>query len=74
MGRGREVPDGVDAQAVNTWLFNTDTVDKVLQTLMTHGHRVAGGDLLVKVQAGLMPGEALLAVYDGKGMAPGSLV
>ena len=36
------------AEAVNTWLFNTDTVDKMLQTLMTHGHRVAGGDRLGK--------------------------
>lgn len=35
-------------KAVNTWLFNTDRVDKVLQTLMTHGHRVAGGDRLGK--------------------------
>ena len=43
-----DVPDEVDAQAVNTWLFNTDTVDKVLQTLMTNGHRVAGGDRIGK--------------------------
>jgi len=43
-----DVPDSVEAVAVNTWLFNTDTVDKVLQTLMTHGHRVAGGDRLGK--------------------------
>lgn len=31
-------------------------------------------DQLVKVQAGLMPGEALFAVCDGKGMASGSSV
>lgn len=43
-----EVPDQVDAAALNTWLFNADTVDKVLETLMTHGHRVAGGDRLGK--------------------------
>ncbi|MFY1577904.1 DEAD/DEAH box helicase family protein [Verrucosispora sp. WMMD703] len=41
-------PDGVDPDAVNKWLFNTDTVDKVLATLMTHGHTVAGGDRLGK--------------------------
>ncbi|MBF6270402.1 DEAD/DEAH box helicase family protein [Nocardia farcinica] len=43
-----EIPDVVQAEAVNKWLFNTDTVDKVLETLMTHGHRVAGGDRLGK--------------------------
>ncbi len=42
------VPDEVDADAVNKWLFNTDTVDKVLETLMTRGHKVAGGDRLGK--------------------------
>ena len=43
-----EFPDTVGAEAVNRWLFNTDTVDKVLEVLMTHGHRVAGGDRLGK--------------------------
>jgi type I restriction enzyme R subunit len=43
-----ELPDSVAAEAVNRWLFNTDTVDKLLETLMTHGHRVAGGDRLGK--------------------------
>lgn len=41
-------PDEVGAEAVNKWLFNTDTVDKVLLTLMTRGHKVAGGDRLGK--------------------------
>jgi type I restriction enzyme, R subunit len=41
-------PDVVEADAVNRWLFNMDTVDKVLKTLMEHGHRVAGGDRLGK--------------------------
>ncbi|RBY80902.1 restriction endonuclease subunit R [Geodermatophilus sp. TF02-6] len=41
-------PDAVEAAALNSWLFNADTVDKVLATLMTHGHRVAGGDRLGK--------------------------
>ncbi|MGW5441491.1 DEAD/DEAH box helicase family protein [Nocardia asteroides] len=43
-----EIPDVVQAEAVNKWLFNIDTVDKALETLMTHGHRVAGGDRLGK--------------------------
>ena len=41
-------PDEVGAEAVNKWLFNTDTVDKVLELLMTRGHKVAGGDRLGK--------------------------
>jgi type I restriction enzyme, R subunit len=43
-----EPPDAVNAEAVNRWLFNQDTVDKVLATLMKHGHRVAGGDRMGK--------------------------
>ena len=43
-----EAPDRVDAQAINQWLFNADTVDKVLELLMTRGHRVAGGDRIGK--------------------------
>jgi len=42
------VPDRVEAAAVNQWLFNKDTVDKVLEHLMTRGLRVAGGDRLGK--------------------------
>ena len=45
---GGAVPNEVDAPAVNKWLFNTDTVDKVLEHLMTHGIHVAGGDRLGK--------------------------
>lgn len=41
-------PDEINAEAVNKWLFNADTVDKVLQTLMTKGQKVAGGDRLGK--------------------------
>ncbi|OCH81140.1 DEAD/DEAH box helicase family protein [Gordonia sp. UCD-TK1] len=43
-----EFPDEVSSEAVNKWLFNTDTVDKALEVLMTRGHRVAGGDRLGK--------------------------
>jgi type I restriction enzyme, R subunit len=42
------IPDEVEAAAVNKWLFNTDTVDKVLEHLMTNGVKVAGGDRLGK--------------------------
>jgi type I restriction enzyme R subunit len=42
------LPDRVSAAAINNWLFNKDTVDKVLQHLMEHGHKVEGGDRLAK--------------------------
>jgi type I restriction enzyme R subunit len=42
------VPDRIEAEAVNKWLFNKDTVDKVLAHLMTRGLKVAGGDRLGK--------------------------
>ena len=42
------VPTSVEAEAVNKWLFNEDTVDKVLEHLMTRGEKVAGGDRLGK--------------------------
>ena len=41
-------PDKVEAGAVNKWLFNTDTVDKVLEHLMKNGQKVDGGDRLGK--------------------------
>ena len=42
------VPDRVEAQAINKWLFNKDTVDKVLAHVMTRGMKVVGGDRLGK--------------------------
>lgn len=41
-------PNRVEAQAVNKWLFNVDTVDKALAHLMERGIRVAGDDRLGK--------------------------
>ena len=41
-------PDRVEAGAINKWLFNIDTVDKVLQTLMTQGIRINNDDTLGK--------------------------
>ena len=42
------IPARVEPEAVNRWLFNADTVDKVLEHLMTRGQKVAGGDRLGK--------------------------
>lgn len=42
------VPVKVEPAALNRWLFNEDTVDKVLESLMTKGLKVAGGDQLGK--------------------------
>ncbi|WP_423919002.1 DEAD/DEAH box helicase family protein [Candidatus Poriferisodalis sp.] len=41
-------PTEVDAAELNKWLFNKDTVDRVLEYLMTDGIKVAGGDRLGK--------------------------
>jgi type I restriction enzyme R subunit len=41
-------PDAIDSEELNRFLFNEDTVDKVLATLMADGHKVAGGDRLGK--------------------------
>ena len=43
-----DAPDRVEAEAVNRWLFNRDTVDKVLEHLMVRGQRVEEGDRLGK--------------------------
>ena len=47
-GDGEEAPDEIDAAALNKWLFNTDTVDKILEVLMINGIKVDGGDKLGK--------------------------
>jgi type I restriction enzyme R subunit len=43
-----ETPDAIGSAALNKWLFNTDTVDKVLAHLMNDGIKVSGGDKLGK--------------------------
>lgn len=43
-----EFPDEVNSAAINSWLFNIDTVDKALAHLMKNGIKVAGGDRLGK--------------------------
>lgn len=42
------IPTEVSAASVNKWLFNEDTVDKVLKHLMTYGHKVENGNRLGK--------------------------
>jgi type I restriction enzyme, R subunit len=43
-----EIPDHVNPGALNAWLFNQDTVDKVLEHLVENGIKVKGGDRLGK--------------------------
>lgn len=40
--------DRIESADLNKWLFNEDTVDKVLEHLMRNGIKVAGGDRLGK--------------------------
>ena len=47
-GNPLDPPEEVDAAELNKWLFNKDTVDQVLECLMTDGVKVAGGDRLGK--------------------------
>jgi type I restriction enzyme R subunit len=42
------VPDRVESAELNKWLFNEDTVDKVLEHLMRNGIKVSDGDCLGK--------------------------
>lgn len=41
-------PEAVDSADINKWLFNQDTVDRVLEHLMTKGEKVASGDRIGK--------------------------
>jgi type I restriction enzyme R subunit len=43
-----EAADEISSSALYNWLFNTDTVDQVLDHLMTNGIKVEGGDKLGK--------------------------
>ncbi|WP_221391607.1 DEAD/DEAH box helicase family protein [Dyadobacter sp. NIV53] len=38
----------IDSGAINKWLFNDDTADKVLLTLMDYGHKVEGNEKIGK--------------------------
>lgn len=47
-GEDAPTPTQIDAEEINRVLFNKDTVDKVLATVMESGYKVAGGDRLGK--------------------------
>jgi len=42
------MPEEIGADAINAWLFNKDTVDKVLSHLMENGIKIEGGDKIGK--------------------------
>ena len=42
------IPEEIDASAMNSWLFNRDTIKKLLELLMDKGLKVKGGDELGK--------------------------
>ena len=42
------LPDFISGDSLNTWLFNDDTIDKILALLMEKGIKVEGGDKLGK--------------------------
>ncbi|MDT9720782.1 DEAD/DEAH box helicase family protein [Paenibacillus sp. ClWae2A] len=43
-----ELPEEIPAPALNNFIFNQNTVDRVLEDLMTRGIKVSGGDLIGK--------------------------
>ncbi len=43
-----EFPDEIEASALDQWIYNEDTVDKVLDKLMTDGLKVDGGNTIGK--------------------------
>ena len=43
-----EFPEKIGAGALNSWLFNADTVDKVISHVMQHGIKIENGDKLAK--------------------------
>lgn len=42
------IEEDISSAAINLWLFNSDTIDKVLKELMEKGLKVEGGDKLGK--------------------------
>ena len=43
-----EIPDSIDSSALNTWVFNEDTIRQVLATLMTKGYKIDYGNKIGK--------------------------
>jgi len=42
------LPPAIEPSALNQWIFNSDTIRKALNTLMTHGQRVEFGEKIGK--------------------------
>lgn len=42
------LPESIDAGALNKWIFNRDTISKALHLLMQHGQRVEFGEKIGK--------------------------
>ena len=43
-----EAPEEINASAINSWLFNRDTIKKLIELLMEKGIKVEGGDKIGK--------------------------
>ena len=43
-----EVPEAISSSALNTWIFNDDTIKKVLHILMTEGIKISYGETIGK--------------------------
>ncbi len=43
-----ELPEKINSTALNTWIFNEDTIKQVLHTLMTEGLKIHYGEMLGK--------------------------
>lgn len=43
-----EIPEEITGSSIHQWVFNTDTVDKVLEYLLENGVKVEGGDKIGK--------------------------
>lgn len=43
-----DTDEDISKEAINTWIFNADTIDKVLKELMEKGLKIQGGDKLGK--------------------------
>jgi type I restriction enzyme R subunit len=43
-----DMPDHISSEKINSWLFNDDTIDKVINELMEKGIKIEGGDKLGK--------------------------
>lgn len=43
-----QAPEEIDSSAINSWLFNKDTIKKILEILMAKGLKVEGADKLRK--------------------------